>query len=95
MLFAVALAYASLLFFFAYRVDGSRRGGLPARWRGIAYTLALTVYCTSWTFYGAVGSASVGGWAYLPIYVGPILLYVFGICWLERLVTVAKEVGAT
>ena len=95
MLFAVALAYASLLFLFAYRIDGSRPGGLPARWRGTAYALSLTVYCTSWTFYGAVGSATVEGWAYLPIYVGPILLYAFGIRWLERLLVVAKEVGAT
>ncbi|MEN2785414.1 PAS-domain containing protein [Sphingomonas qilianensis] len=95
MLFAVALAYASLLFLFAYRIDGAKAGGHPARWRGTAYALSLTVYCTSWTFYGAVGSASVGGWAYLPIYVGPILLYAFGIRWLERLLVVAKEVGAT
>jgi signal transduction histidine kinase/Na+/proline symporter len=95
MLFAVALAYASLLFLVAYRIDGAGPGGLPRRWRSIAYALSLTVYCTSWTFYGAVGSASVGGWAYLPIYIGPILLYALGIRWLERLIVVAKAVGAT
>ncbi|MFD1951845.1 PAS-domain containing protein [Sphingomonas arantia] len=95
MLFAVALAYASLLFLVAYRIDGAGADGVRRRWRGTAYALSLTVYCTSWTFYGAVGSASVGGWAYLPIYLGPILLYALGIRWLERLIVVAKEVGAT
>ena len=62
-LFVVALAYAGLLFLVAYRVDGAEPGRIHRRWRRTAYALSLTVYCTSWTFYGAVGSASVGGWA--------------------------------
>jgi len=94
-LFAVALTYAGLLFVVAYRMDGPVAGRFRRRWRGTAYALSLTVYCTSWTFYGAVGSASVGGWSYLPIYAGPILLYALGIGWLERLIVVAKHVGAT
>ncbi len=36
--------------------------------RPYIYGLALGVYCTSWTFYGAVGSAVREGWGYLPIY---------------------------
>lgn len=39
-----------------------------------AYTLALGVYCSSWTFYGTVGSAVRDGWNYLPIYLAPIIL---------------------
>jgi len=94
LLLVVALGYAGLLFTVARRVD---RGGaaLSERWRRTAYTLSLTVYCSGWTFYGAVGSATVGGWAYLPIYLGPILLHVVGIRWLERLIAVTREVGAT
>lgn len=91
----VALAYAALLFGVAYTVDGARAGVGARRWRGAAYALSLTVYCTSWTFFGAVGSASVGGWSYLPIYIGPVLLFALGIRWLERLIGVAKDVGAT
>lgn len=94
-LFSIALLYAGILFSVAYRVDGPRAGATWRRWRRPAYALSLTVYCTSWTFYGAVGSASTGGWVYLPIYAGPILLYALGIGWLERLIVVAKEVGAT
>lgn len=95
LLLLIALAYAGALFFAAHRVDRSGSGALDPRPRRIAYALSLTVYCTSWTFYGAVGSASAGGWAYLPIYLGPILLYLLGIRWLERLIVTAKEIGAT
>ncbi len=94
LLLLVALGYAGLLFAVARRVDGGH-AALPERWRRTAYTLSLTVYCSGWTFYGAVGSATVGGWAYLPIYLGPILLHVVGIRWLERLIAVTREVGAT
>lgn len=37
------------------------------------YALSLAIYCTSWTYYGAVGAAARDGWEYLPIYIGPIL----------------------
>lgn len=37
------------------------------------YALSLAIYCTSWTYYGAVGTAARDGWEYLPIYGGPIL----------------------
>ena len=36
--------------------------------RPAVYGLSLAVYCSSWTFYGAVGSAVRFGWGYLPIY---------------------------
>ena len=45
----------------------------------------------AWTFYGAVGTAAREGLAYLPIYLGPILVFVVGFGLFERLVTVAKE----
>ena len=68
LLFSVALAYAGVLFLVAYRVDSAGPGWVSQESRAAAYALSLTVYCTSWTFYGAVGSASLGGWAYLPIW---------------------------
>ncbi len=71
--FALALMIA--LFAIAALVE---RGGWPRAAnptiRHRAYTLALGVYCSSWTFYGAVGSAVRDGWNYLPIYVAPVLL---------------------
>lgn len=69
------LAMIALLFAVAAVVEG--RAGLAVRrpWlRHGAYTLALGVYCSSWTFYGAVGSIVRDGWQYLPIYLAPICL---------------------
>ncbi|HEY6868952.1 MAG TPA: PAS-domain containing protein, partial [Novosphingobium sp.] len=61
-----------------------------------AYTLALGVYCSSWTFYGAVGSAVRDGWNYLPIYGAPILLLLAAPRFLNRLArAVADEQART
>ncbi|MAP94729.1 MAG: hypothetical protein CMK07_07240 [Ponticaulis sp.] len=43
--------------------------------RPIIYSLALAVYCTSWTFYGGVGTAASRGWEYAAIYAGPMLVF--------------------
>lgn len=66
------------------------------RLRHFAYTMALGVYCSSWTFYGAVGSAVRDGWLFLPIYLAPILLLLLGPSFLNRLSqAVAEERAAT
>jgi Na+/proline symporter/signal transduction histidine kinase/CheY-like chemotaxis protein/PAS domain-containing protein len=94
-LLLVSALYVGGLFALAYY--GDRYPLYPARaWlRPIVYSLALAVYCSSWTFYGAVGTAARSGLSYLPIYLGPIVLFVFGIGLLERLVLVAKERNIT
>ncbi len=94
-LFAIAAVYVSALFALAYWAENRRGRWLSPRYRIPAYTLALAVYCTSWTFYGAVGSAVADGWLYLPIYLGPILIYLFGWRFLERLVAAVQHDGAT
>lgn len=58
---AVALVYALALFAFASWADGARNDAVKGRFRPAAYALAIAVYCTSWTFYGAVGSAVSDG----------------------------------
>jgi PAS domain S-box-containing protein len=95
MLLGVSLLYVGLLFAVAYY--GDRRPLYPDRtWlRPIVYSLALAVYCSSWTFYGAVGSAAASGWSYLPIYLGPVLLFVFFGGILQRLIQIAREQNIT
>ena len=94
-LLGVSLVYVGLLFVVAY--FGDRRPLYPDRtWlRPIVYSLALAVYCSSWTFYGAVGTAVSSGWTYLPIYLGPVLLFLFGIGIVRRLVQIAHEQNIT
>ena len=57
--------------------------------------MSLAIYCTSWTYYGAVGNAAVDGWAFFPILLGPILLFTFGIRVLKKLVSVSKQQNIT
>ena len=92
---AVALIYAAMLFGFAAWAEGPGHFKLKSRLRVPAYMLALAVYCTSWTFFGAVGTAASDGWTYLPIYLGPILLYLFGAGFLRRLIDAVKADGST
>jgi Na+/proline symporter/signal transduction histidine kinase len=95
LLLLVALVYVGMLFGVAYL--GDRRPLYPRqpKLRPLVYSLALAVYCSSWTFYGAVGTAARSGLSYLPIYLGPLLLFVFGFGLLERLVLVARERNIT
>lgn len=90
-LLLVSIGYAALLFAVAWW--GDRRPLYPDRpWlRPVVYSLALAVYCSSWTFYGAVGSAVRNGIGYLPIYLGPLLLLLFGWRIIERLALIAHH----
>ena len=90
-LLTVCLGYVALLFVIAFIVDRRSRQG-PMRWlhSPVIYTLSISVYCTSWTFYGAVGSAARNGLEFVTIYLGPTLVFV-GWWWLLRkLVRIAK-----
>ncbi|MBU8977037.1 hybrid sensor histidine kinase/response regulator [Lysobacter sp. MMG2] len=90
-LLLVSAGYVGVLFAVAY--FGDQRETTPrARWlRPAVYSLALAVYCSSWTFYGAVGTAARTGLGFLPIYLGPLLMLAFGWRILERLVLISGE----
>lgn len=90
-----ALALVLVMFAVAAFVERRPEGLGRPRLRRHAYTLALGVYCTSWTFYGAVGSAVRDGWSYLPIYAAPILLLLAAPRLLRRLADAVAEERAT
>lgn len=95
----LTLLYVALLFAIAWL--GDRRSGIIERlWRSrwfatLVYCLTLTVYNTSWSFYGSVGRATSAGWAFLPIYIGPVLVLLLCQPMLRRLVAIAKAQNAT
>lgn len=89
------LVYSGMLFAFASWAEGKGSHRLKSAMRVPAYALALGVYCTSWTYYGAVGSAVAEGWSYVPIYLGPILVFVFGRAFLVKMVNAVKADGAS
>ena len=73
LILAMVAAYMGVLFFVAWRTERPGPHAPARRPRPWAYALSLAIYCTSWTYYGAVGTASRDGWEYLPIYIGPAL----------------------
>jgi len=86
-----AIAYVTLLF--AIASVGDRRAarlgaGQP---RPFIYALSLAIYCTSWTFFGSVGLAAERNFEFLAIYIGPILVFLFGYPLLARIVRLAKS----
>ncbi|MCC4307006.1 hybrid sensor histidine kinase/response regulator [Alcanivorax marinus] len=87
----LALLYVMVLFVIAWWGDRAERRGLPVVNNAWTYSLGLGVYCTSWTFYGAVGEAAHSGWTYLPIYLGPILTMLLGGELIYKLVSVGKQ----
>ncbi|WP_372926637.1 NahK/ErcS family hybrid sensor histidine kinase/response regulator [Marinobacter sp.] len=95
LLVLISITYISLLFAIAWA--GDRHPGLyRRRWaRTHVYALSLAVYFTSWTFYGAVGRATQEGLGFLPIYLGPLLVFVFGAPLLRRIIFISKRNNST
>ena len=92
---AVALAYIGLLFLVASYGDRTRNLGRKGRTRLLIYPLSLAIYCTSWTFFGSVGSASRTGYEFLTIYIGPALMIGLFSPLLVRIVRLAKTQNIT
>lgn len=83
-LVAVCVAYVALLFLVAFGAERRAQRGKVGWLRSpTVYTLSLSIYCTAWTFYGAVGYAARSGLEFVTIYLGPTLVFV-GWWWLLR-----------
>ncbi|MEQ3659752.1 MAG: PAS domain-containing hybrid sensor histidine kinase/response regulator [Glaciecola sp.] len=78
----ITLSYLGVLFAIAFY--GNRKKS-PSP---IVYSLALGVHCTSWAFFGTTTQASQFGWAFVPTYLGVILVMLFAfpvVCKVARL----------
>mgnify|MGYP000571707527 CR=1 FL=1 len=97
LLVLVCLGYVALLFLVAFVADRIASRGRSSAWMRspLIYTLSLSIYCTAWTFYGAVGYAARSGLEFLTIYLGPSLVMV-GWWWgLRKLVRVGRSQRVT
>ncbi|MFT3997832.1 MAG: hybrid sensor histidine kinase/response regulator, partial [Asticcacaulis sp.] len=95
LLLAAVLYVAGLFLVGAWAERQARLSHGRPPFRLAAYALSLAVYCTSWTFFGAVGSAAGQGWSFIPIYIGPILVWLFAAGFLSRLIGAVQSEGAT
>jgi len=92
LLVLASFLYVAFLFTVAFVVEGrAAKGRLGWLRSPLVYTLSLSIYCTAWTFYGAVGYAARSGLEFLTIYFGPTLVFV-GWWWLLRkLVRIGRQ----
>src|SRR5690606_41975230 len=87
---ALGIAYIGVLFAIAWTGDRTIRSRKGGEGRPLIYALSLGVYCTSWTVFGSVGLAASPGYNFIPVYIGPILLFAFGWPLILRIVRLAK-----
>ena len=86
----VSLAYLGALFGIAYWADKRADAGRSVIANPLVYALSLSVYATSWTFYGSVGRAASDGVGFLPIYIGPMLAAILFWVVLRKIVRISK-----
>jgi len=87
----ISLFYFALLFLTAWYADRRRQLGRSLLKNAPIYSLAIAIYCTSWTFYGSVGRAATSGLEFLPIYLGPTLMAFTWWFILRKMVRISKE----
>lgn len=94
----VLACFVYVIFLFAIAFFGERRaqsGGMGFLRSPTVYTLSLSIYCTAWTFYGAVGYGARSGIEFMTIYLGPTLVFV-GWWWvLRKLVRIGRQQRVT
>src|SRR5688500_4791911 len=95
LILGLSLAYLGLLFVVPHFGERSAAGWSRSRAGPIIYALSLAIYCTSWTFYGAVGRAATVGLDFMLIYVGPALVILFGWPILAKIIRLAKRHNVT
>jgi Na+/proline symporter/nitrogen-specific signal transduction histidine kinase len=88
---SVALAYLGILFAIAWYGDLRAKTGRSLITSPVVYTFSLAVYCTSWTFYGAVGTAAGRGIEFITIYTGPTVVFLGWWFLMRKIVRIAKS----
>ncbi|WP_206482934.1 PAS domain-containing hybrid sensor histidine kinase/response regulator [Thalassotalea sp. G2M2-11] len=90
----ISISYIGLLFIIAYLGDKYRHR-IAQKSQSIIYALSLGVYCTSWSFLGTSAQASSNFLSHIPIYLGPILLFVFAWPFIQRIIRISLKLNLT
>lgn len=86
----ISVLYLGILFGIAYYAHRRADQGQSLLSNPLIYALSLTVYCTSWTFYGSVGRAVNSGVQFLAIYLGPTLAALLWWLVLRKIIRISK-----
>ncbi len=90
----LSLAYIGLLFLIAH-IGDKYKHRLFKNSQPLIYGLTLGVYCTSWSFLGTAGQAATNILSHIPIYLGPILLFIFAWPFIQRIIRVSLKLNLT
>ncbi len=86
--------YIGILYFIA-RWSAENKTGKKFASSPFVYAFSLAIYCTSWTFYGSIGSYSRDGWYFIFLYLGPVLAYIFFDSIITRIIRLKSEFKIT
>jgi len=89
---ALSLVYLLILFsvgHFGKRINSKHP---LAPW---VFSFALSIYCTSWAFYGVTAQAAVNGWWIPPTYIGSFILFWFGFKLIARIAIACRRYRIT
>ncbi len=89
-IFFCSFGYTFLLFAIAYYGDKRAESGRSIISNSYIYALSLAIYCTAWTFYGSVGTATHSGIGFLAVYLGPTLVAVLGWLILRKIIRISR-----
>jgi len=87
--------YISLHFLVASYAYTRYKNGRSIVSNSFVYSLSITVYCTSWTYYGSVGRAATSGLDFIVIYLGPSLTAFTWWFILRKIIRISKENNIT
>lgn len=83
----IVCIYMVALFVIAQLIEN--RAGTPTHrfLQPVIYALAITVFCSSWSFYGSVSTAVNSGFMFFALYAGAILAV---LCWRQLLIPLIR-----
>jgi Na+/proline symporter len=82
------LAY--LGFQFSWRNEAEKKKNSKWTNNAYVYSFSLAVYCTAWTYYGSIGVSAKSGLNYIPIYLGPVLIFPVWIIVLKKIIRISR-----
>lgn len=94
-LFIAVLLYVCLHFLVAVYAHERYKKNKSIVSNSFVYALSITVYCTSWTYYGSVGRAATTGLDFITIYLGPSLAAFTWWFILRKIVRISKDNNIT
>ncbi|MCA1959528.1 MAG: sodium:solute symporter family protein, partial [Desulfomonile sp.] len=91
----VVCLYMGLLSAVAAWAEGKSQKGRSLANNPLVYSFALGVYCTTWTYYGSVGTAATSGLLFLTLYFGPTMVIVLWGSIQRKLIRIRNEYRIT